>query len=87
MMMAITGWSQISIPSPRMSLRKYQLGTTKYVDTCKFLLVDNTIALREVFGEYRPANGLNGYIVTVDECNYVERNGSDISRFLKKVNS
>ena len=27
-------------------------------------------------GEYRPANGLNGYIVTVDECNYVEKNGS-----------
>ena len=30
--------------------------------------------LSDAFGEYRPAYGLNGYIVTVDECNYVERN-------------
>ena len=30
--------------------------------------------LSDAFGEYKPAYGLNGYIVTVDECNYVERN-------------
>ena len=30
--------------------------------------------LRDAFGIYRPAFGLNGYIVTVDECEFVEKN-------------
>ena len=30
--------------------------------------------LSDVFGEYKPSFGLIGYISTVDECNYVERN-------------
>ena len=33
------------------------------------------ILFRETFGDYKAAYGLNGFIVTVDECNYVQRNG------------
>ena len=29
---------------------------------------------RETFGDYKPAFGLNGFIVTVDECNFVTKN-------------
>ena len=48
-----------------MSLQKY----------CDLGQLIAKILFRETFGDYKPAYGLNGFIVTVDECNYVQRNG------------